>query len=135
MARILVKEPFILLMSLSERLTFEPGVHEVSDEVAAHWYTRDHATPLDGEAEPEQASAEPEPEPVAVEPAEADGLDTKSDDELRELIKARDGRYPHPATGRDKLLAAAGGDATVAAEIEAEPEVVAETTDGEQASA
>jgi hypothetical protein len=37
------------LMSLPEKIFFTPGVHEVTDEVADHWYTKLH---LEGYREP-----------------------------------------------------------------------------------
>jgi len=37
------------LMSLPEKIFFTPGVHEVTDEVAGHWYTKLH---LEGYKEP-----------------------------------------------------------------------------------
>jgi hypothetical protein len=62
----------------------------------------------------------PAPPPAPPEPATPTDFDAMSDDDLRALIKARDGRTPHPATSRDKLLAAAGGDKATSAEIEAD---------------
>lgn len=49
----------------------------------------------------------------------APDFDTMSDEDLRAFIKERDGRFPHSRTGRDKLVAAARGDAGVSEEIEA----------------
>lgn len=69
------------------------------------------------EADAKAASIEAT-KPVETETPDVDAM---TDDELREFIKARDGKYPHPATGHDKLLAAAKGDSATATEIEAEP--------------
>jgi hypothetical protein len=33
-----------------------------------------------------------------------------TDDELRQVVAAKEGRQPHPATSRDKLLAKAKGE-------------------------
>jgi len=42
--------------------------------------------------------------------APADAFDAMSNEELVDFIDARDGRKPHPATGREKLLAKARGE-------------------------
>ncbi|MDB5448308.1 MAG: hypothetical protein JWQ97_3625 [Phenylobacterium sp.] len=43
MPQINVARRFNLLLALNATpVRFEPGVHEVSDEVAEHWYTREH---------------------------------------------------------------------------------------------
>ena len=55
-------------------------------------------------------SAEAEAAPAAPEASPADAFDAMSDDELRAFIEARDDRKPHPATGREKLLAKARGE-------------------------
>lgn len=50
-------------------------------------------------------------EPQALPPAADDTpLESKSDAELREIIKEATGSYPHPKTGRDKLLAKIRGE-------------------------
>lgn len=124
MPKILVKQPFTVLMSLTERLSFGPGVHDVSDEVAEHWYVQEHSQPIseDGELAPASDAGVVQPDPPLVPAAadDADEIDAMTDEQLREFIKARDGRYPHAATGRDKLLASAKGDEAVSAEIEAD---------------
>lgn len=58
---------------------------------------------VDAPAETETAPAAPDASPV-------DAFDAMSDDELRAFIEARDDRKPHPATGREKLLAKARGE-------------------------
>lgn len=68
-------------------------------------------------AEPEplpEPAPEPAPEPVeppVTPPAEFDPalVDAMTDDELRAHITQRDGRAPHPNTGREKLVAKALG--------------------------
>lgn len=47
-----------------------------------------------------------------------DKFDALSDDDLRIYLAGRDGKAPHPKTGRPKLLAAARGDAAAKAEAE-----------------
>lgn len=94
----------------------DPHVCDVTDKL--------HAQRFLGIAEayclPGDAPA-PKHEPVistieAVEaptlPAAADDvpLESKSDAELREIIKEATGSYPHPKTGRDKLLAKIRGE-------------------------
>lgn len=50
-------------------------------------------------------------EPPALPPAADDvSLESKSDAELREIIKEATGSYPHPKTGREKLLAKLRGE-------------------------
>lgn len=51
MPKILVDKAFnLILRPNSDKLSFEPGLHDVSDDVAAHWYVRENATILDGNA-------------------------------------------------------------------------------------
>jgi hypothetical protein len=57
-----------------------------------------------------------------------------SDDELRAILTEREGKKPHPATGRDKLLARVG-DTAPDAEPDQELATEAETTEAEQAPA
>jgi hypothetical protein len=61
------------------------------------------------EASPEPATADgPSAPPAEFDP---DLIDAMTDEELRAFIQNRDGRAPHPNTGREKLLARAKGDA------------------------
>lgn len=82
---------------------------------------------------PSELEREPDaPAPVVAEVLPTGALtvdfDAMSDDELRVFIKDRDGRSPHPATSRGKLLDAARGDEEAAQEIEREePETPPET--------
>ncbi len=64
-----------------------------------------------------------------------DQFDAMSDDDLRAFIKDRDGKSPHPRTGRDKLLKSARGDAASSAEIEAPDATDEPTSEGEEAPA
>lgn len=63
-------------------------------------------------ASTEQAPADPATAPVvaSTEPSEQVPLEAKSDDELREIIKEATGRYPHPNTSREKLIAKIRGE-------------------------
>lgn len=55
-------------------------------------------------------SGEPHP-PIEHSPAYvAPDFDAMTDDELRQVVAEKEGRQPHPATGRDKLLAKAKGE-------------------------
>jgi len=56
------------------------------------------------------ADAPAEAPPVVPEASPVDAFDAMTDDELRAFIEARDDRKPHPATGREKLLAKARGE-------------------------
>ncbi len=51
MPKILVNKAFNLLLNSTSKLAFEPGLHDVTDEVANHWYTQQHADVL-GEGAP-----------------------------------------------------------------------------------
>lgn len=64
MRTIIVKQRFTL-NKCDEHVVFEPGVCEVSEEVAEHWYVKLHA-------EPYQAPPQPKPEPVQEELEEAE---------------------------------------------------------------
>lgn len=60
MKRIHVKTRFHLTDAKGERRTFDPGVHPVADDVAAHWFVQAHcltAEELSAKAE-EEAKAE-----------------------------------------------------------------------------
>ena len=55
MAKINVKEPFILNLGDAGHKQFVAGLHDVNDEVAAHWYVQHHAEVLNvTEEQPEQ---------------------------------------------------------------------------------
>jgi len=105
MATISVKKPFHLLLSVAQRLSFEPGIHDVSEEVAKHWWTGLHADVI---------SLEGEVAAVAEEAAtEVSGLAAKTDEELHQLIADATGKRAHPKTGRAKLEAMAAEAAKV----------------------
>ena len=88
-------------------------------EGAAGPLDRDASGTLGGslpvEAEPAPPAAPIEPEPAPPEPPaepppvddEAELLGAMTDDELRDYIKRKTGRAPHPSTSPDKLLAKA----------------------------
>ncbi len=131
MPKIHVHKAFRLQTSMNAWTPFEPGVHDVSEEVAGHWYTREHASVLEdapeatkqaedaeavGETEGEVAEsgsdeAGDDPDDGAGDAAQAPDFDAMSEEELRAYLKERDGKSPHPKTGREKLLIAAKGDA------------------------
>lgn len=46
MPKILVHKAFNLLLNSTSKLAFEPGLHDVTDDVAEHWYTKQHADVL-----------------------------------------------------------------------------------------
>ena len=51
MPKILVDKAFnLILRTNSDKLSFAPGLHDVDDDIAAHWYVRENATVLDGKA-------------------------------------------------------------------------------------
>ena len=52
MARIQVKNPFILNLGEAGHKQFVAGLHDVNDEVAAHWYVQHHAEVLNVTEEP-----------------------------------------------------------------------------------
>lgn len=87
-----------------------PGVldpdHELAGQLLAARDAYDQAK-ANSEPDPEANPETGEP-PIPPTPKD-DGLDARTDEELRELVKEQTGRTPHPATGRDKLLAAARG--------------------------
>jgi chromosome segregation ATPase len=56
MAQIIVAKAFSLLLDGGERLAFTPGKHTVSEEVAAHWFTKLHLS--DEEPDAPDADAE-----------------------------------------------------------------------------
>jgi hypothetical protein len=43
-------------------------------------------------------------------PSPSPNFDTMTDDELRQVVASKEGRQPHPATSREKLLAKAKGE-------------------------
>lgn len=60
MPKIIVHKAFSLLLShTSGQQRFEVGDHAVSDEVATHWYTREHATVAGRVAAAKPAAAKP----------------------------------------------------------------------------
>lgn len=72
------------------------------------------STAVERTAEANEANDNPadaDDEAPALPPAADDvPLESKSDAELREIIKEATGSYPHPKTGRDKLLAKIRGE-------------------------
>lgn len=68
------------------------------------------------------ADGETAAEPIIAQPV-ADQYEAMTDDELRAFIKARDGKFPHAKTGREKLLIAVRGDVAASTEIESDPVV------------
>lgn len=56
MPKILVNKAFnLILRANSDKLSFAPGLHDVDDDVAAHWYVQQHATILGGDVVPPAA--------------------------------------------------------------------------------
>lgn len=114
MPKIHVHTAFNLLLTHSSgHQRFEPGVHDVSDEVADHWYTKDHADAVTGRA---RAAAAPQPEaahvreaePAATPPGDAteaqpDEFDAMDKAALRAFIKDRDGKNAPGFFDEDKL--------------------------------
>lgn len=99
-----------------------PGVQDVPEEVGTHWYAKAHGVkPLDGEPKDRATTRDPAPHAVADQDVTSADvvqtsattpdrrLDEMADTELRQVIMNRDGKAPHHATGRTKLLDMARG--------------------------
>lgn len=88
--------------------TLHPG-HQITAEVdEAHLAYLRKVDGLQVERHADEAPAQaPAPPPAEFDP---ELIEAMTDDELRAFIAKRDGRQPHPNTGRDKLLAKARGD-------------------------
>lgn len=86
MPKILVHTPFKLLLDVSSNhVEFQKGVHDVDDEIATHWYVKQHSEPVVAEKakraakaptteEPKVEAPNPAAPPVVVDPeASAEG--------------------------------------------------------------
>ena len=51
MRKIVVKQKFTHLGNDGVEVKFAPGIHEVSDDVADHWYVKAHSEPFQSSAE------------------------------------------------------------------------------------
>lgn len=98
MRRIVVTTPFVLNLAEKQH-TFNVGVHEVSDEVAEHWYTKNHSTEEEVEApQPELEEVEETPEEETGE--ETPGEETSEEEAEDETSEEETEKEARPVRGR-----------------------------------
>lgn len=110
MPRIHVARAFKLHLDATRSLAFEPGVHDVDEEVADHWYTREHLAP---EGTPEPAG---EAEDIDALRAERDALRAERDALLAEIaaLKAEKDAPAEPQAGEGEAPATSAAETAAA---------------------
>lgn len=122
MPKIMVHKAFGLLHSPTDKPTrFEEGLHDVSDEVAGHWYTKEHASLVAGDKAAAKAPGPAKPA-VDVDASDAERLPVDLAKDAADGPNGSDGGEDAPGAGGETGGQVDSTDASFAEDADAAPD-------------